>query len=198
MICAIVLAAGRSQRMGTQKLLLPFAGSTVVARVVDAYLGVPVDQTTVVIRERDELIRAALGDRPVVWVENLDPSGDMLSSVRCGLRALPISAKTILVSPGDQPSLGHALIRQLLAAFGAAGRPILVPVHAGRRGHPLVFATHFRQELLTAFDGTGLRGLLAAHAHEVSEWPTTDAAVLEDLDTPTDYRRARGCRNGAK
>lgn len=190
MICAIVLAAGRSQRMGTQKLLLPFAGSTVIARVVDAFLGVPVDQTSVVIRENDALLRAALGDRPVVCVENLDPNGDMLSSVRCGLRGLPALAETILVSPGDQPSLGPALIRQLLVAFRAAGRPILVPVHAGRRGHPLAFAARFREELLTAFEGTGLRGLLAAHAHEVSEWPTSDAAVLEDLDTPTDYRRA--------
>ena len=126
----------------------------------------------------------------MVCVENLDPNGDMLSSVRCGLRALPASAETILVSPGDQPSLGPALIRRLLAAFRAASRPILVPVQAGRRGHPLVFAARFRQELLTAFEGTGLRGLLVAHAHEVSEWPTTDAAVLEDLDTPPDYQRA--------
>ena len=83
MICAIVLAAGRPQRMGTQKLLLPFADSTVIARVVDAYLGVPVDLTIVVIREKDQLLRAALGDRAVVCLENLDPNGDMLSSVRC-------------------------------------------------------------------------------------------------------------------
>ena len=197
MICAITLAAGRSQRMGTQKMLLPFAGSTVIARVVDAFLGVPVDQTCVVIRQGDEHVHAALGDRPMVCVENPDPNGDMLSSVRCGLRALPASAETILVSPGDQPSLGPGLIRQLLAAFRVAGRPILVPVHAGRRGHPLVFAARFRQELLTAFEGTGLRGLLAAHAHEVSEWPTTDAVVLEDLDTLADYQRATSHTNAA-
>ena len=190
MICAIVLAAGRSQRMGTQKLLLPFAGSTVIARVADAFLGVPVDQTIVVIRENDQQLRAALSGRPVIFVENLDPNSDMLGSVRGGLRALPAAAETILVSPGDLPLLDPKLIREMLAAFRATGRGILVPVHAGRRGHPLVFSARFREEILTSFDGAGLRGLLQAHAGEVFEWLSVDAAVLEDIDTPDDYQRA--------
>lgn len=190
MICAIVLAAGRSQRMGTQKLLLPFAGSTVIARVADAFLGVPVDQTIVVIRENDRQLRAALSDRPVIFVENLDPNGDMLSSVRGGLRALPASAETILVSPGDLPFLDPKLIRPMLAAFRETGRGILVPVHAARRGHPLMFSARFREEILTAYDGAGLRGLLQAHAGDVFEWPSVNTAVLEDIDTPDDFQRA--------
>ena len=243
MICAIVLAAGRSQRMGTQKLVLPFAGSTVVARVVDAFLGAPVDTVVVVIRADDAQVRAALTDRCLLFVENPDPAGDMLSSVRCGLRALPVNclltpslspsdgervsglsavarrakaegrvrgmqsgawsrgapirsaskppsaASTIVVAPGDQPSLTPSLIRQMLAAFHTSGRGILVPVHQGRRGHPLVFTARFREELLTAYDGTGLRGLLQSHFAEIVEWPTPDGAVLEDLDTPEDYQR---------
>ena len=190
MICAIVLAAGRSQRMGTQKLVLPFAGSTVVARVVDAFLGASVDTVVVVIRADDAQVRAALAGRRSIFVENPDLAGDMLSSVRCGLRALPAAAETVLVAPGDQPSLEPGLIRQLLAAFRASGRGILVPVHQGRRGHPLVFSARFREELLTSHDGTGLRGLLQSHPAEIVEWPTLDAAVLEDLDTPEDHQRA--------
>jgi molybdenum cofactor cytidylyltransferase len=190
MICAIVLAAGRSRRMGRQKLLLPFAGSTVIARVVDAFLGAPVDQTILVARNHDPQLLAALGARAVLCVPNPDPDGDMLSSVRCGLRALPDSVEIIFVCPGDLPAIGSALIRQMLAAFRAGGRPIVVPVHSGRRGHPLLFASRFREELLTAFDGTGLRGLLSAHPQNVLEWPTSKAGVLEDLDTPMDYERA--------
>ena len=189
MICAIVLAAGRSQRMGTQKLVLPFAGSTVVARVVAAFLGAPVDRVVVVIRADDAQVRAALAGCRVVFVENPDLAGDMLSSARCGLRALPPLAETVVVAPGDQPSLEPRLIRQMLAAFPTSGRGILVPVHQGRRGHPLVFAARFREELLTSHDGTGLRGLLQSHAAEVLEWLSPDAAVLEDLDTPEDYER---------
>jgi molybdenum cofactor cytidylyltransferase len=189
MICAIVLAAGRSRRMGAQKLVLPFAGSTVVARVVDAFLGASVDTVVVVIRADDTQIRAALAGRRLVFVENPDGTGDMLSSVRCGLRALPSAAETVVVAPGDQPSLEPGLIRQMLSAFRACGRGILVPVHQGRRGHPLVFGARFREELLTSHEGTGLRGLLQSHPAEIIEWPTPEAAVLEDLDTPKDYQR---------
>jgi molybdenum cofactor cytidylyltransferase len=190
MVCAIVLAAGQSRRMGTQKLVLPFAGSTVVARVVDALLGAAVDLGVVVIREGDVQVRAALGHRRLSFVENPDRGGDMLSSVRCGLRALPPTARTIVVAPGDQPSLEPELIRQLLAAFRAGGRGILVPVCRGRRGHPLVFTARFRDEVLNSHDGTGLRGLLQDHPADLLEWPTHDAAVLEDLDTPADYQRS--------
>jgi molybdenum cofactor cytidylyltransferase len=191
MICAIVLAAGRSQRMGTQKLLLPFAGSTMIARVVDAFLGAPVDRVIVVIRPGEQQIREALAGRTVVFVENPDSAGDMLSSIRCGLRALPPDVTTVAVSPGDQPSIEPGLIDRLLTAFRAGTRSILVPVHNGRRGHPLLFAGRYRDELLTSYDGAGLRGLLQAHAAEVLQCPTDDAAVLEDLDTPDDFRQAQ-------
>ena len=191
MICAIVLAAGRSQRMGANKLLLPFAGSSVIARVVDAHLGAPAASVIVVVRPRDSRLREALGGRRVVFVENPDAGGDMLSSLRCGLRALPVSAETVVVSPADQPSLEPGLVRRMLAAFHERGAGILVPVHEGRRGHPVVFAARYQNELLTSHDGIGLRGLLQHHAAAVIEWPTADAAVREDLDTPADYELAR-------
>jgi len=191
MICAIVLAAGSSQRMGIQKLLLPFAQSSVIARVVDAYLGAPVGKIIVVVPPQHQKLSDALAGRPVIFVENPDTAGEMLSSVRCGLKALPPSVGTIVVSPGDQPSIESGLIRQLLAAFRTSGRNIFVPVHKGRRGHPLVFDGHYRNELLTGYDGVGLRGLLQTHAAEVGEWLTNDAAVLEDLDTPAAFRQAQ-------
>jgi molybdenum cofactor cytidylyltransferase len=189
MVCAIVLAAGRSQRMGTQKLLLPFAGSTVVARVVDAFLDAPVDEVAVVVRADDTRIRTSLASRRLIFVENPDQAGDMLSSVRCALRALPAATDLIAVAPGDQPSLDSELIRRMLSAFRACPGGILVPVCQGRRGHPLMFAGRFRNEVLTSHDGTGLRGLLHSHPAEVVEWSSPDAAVLQDLDTPEDYQR---------
>ena len=203
MVCAITLAAGRSRRMGRPKLVLPVAGSTVIARVVDAFLGASVDMILVVIRANDVPVRAALAGRPVLFVENRVRSGDMLSSVRCGLRALPAAADTVVVSPGDHPLLEASLIRQMLSAFRASGCGILVPVHQGRRGHPLVFSARFREELLTSHDGTGLRGLLQSHPAEIVDWATPDAAVLRDLDTPEDYRsvcpgRAISDRGGSK
>lgn len=190
MICAIVLAAGASRRMGTRKVLLPFAGSTIIARVVDALLETPVDRVFVVVRPRDDELKAALGARPVCCVENPETGGDMLSSLRCGLRAAPSTTGAFVATPADLPSIEPRLVRALLAAFRAGGHGILAPTHRGRRGHPLVFAARYRAELLSAHDGIGLRGLLAAHPDEVGEWPSAGPAVLEDLDTPADYDRS--------
>jgi molybdenum cofactor cytidylyltransferase len=173
--------------MGTQKLLLPFAGSTVIARVVDAFFGAQIDTVVVVIRPEDRATQSALGARPITFATNADPASDMLGSLRCGLRALPSNASVIVASPGDMPALHAGLVSRMLEAFRASGRGILVPVHRGRRGHPLFFAAHFQQELQTSFDGIGLRGLLQAHPGDVIEWPTEEAAVVQDLDTPADY-----------
>lgn len=188
---AIILAAGRSQRMGANKLLLPFRGSTVIGRVVDACLGAPIEQVIVVVRPSADEVRRVLAERTVNLVENPEAEGDMLSSLRCGLRALPTIVQTIVVAPADQPSLEPALVRRMLQAFHerqvGSARCILVPVHQGRRGHPVVLGARYRDELLTSYDGVGLRGLLKRHPAEVTEWPTDDPTVLQDLDTPADY-----------
>jgi molybdenum cofactor cytidylyltransferase len=190
MITAIILAAGRSHRMGTPKALLPFAGSTVVECVVDAFLAAGVNHLIVVAQLGDQQLRNALVGRAVAFEENPDSAGDMLSSVRCGLRALPPAARVIAVSPVDQPSLQPELLRQMLTAFDSGNHAILVPVYQNRRGHPLIFSSRFRDELLTHFDGIGLRGLLQAHPSALAEWHTTDPSVLQDLDTLADYQAA--------
>jgi CTP:molybdopterin cytidylyltransferase MocA len=191
MTCAIVLAAGQSRRMGTQKLLLPLAGKPVLAHVVDAVLCSPVEWTGVVIRPDDPGLRQALTGRAVQFVVNLDPEGDMLSSVRCGLRALPSTCETIVVVLGDQPGLTADLIGRLLKVQHDSGRGLVLPTHRGKGGHPLVMAARFREEVLGQYDGLGLRGLLAAHPEEIREVAIHSGAVLEDLDEPADYERLR-------
>jgi molybdenum cofactor cytidylyltransferase len=191
MIGAIVTAAGQSRRMRKQKLLLPFGGRVVIRWVVDALLGGGADEVIVVTSPEGAAIRAALEDLPVQFAENPDPGSDMLSTIRCGLRALPANAETIVMLPGDHPAVSAQVIHAMLSAYHTCGHPILVPVHAGRRGHPLVFSARFREEIMNRHESTGLRGLLLQHANDVAEWPTPDAAVVEDLDTPEDYQRAR-------
>lgn len=189
MIGGIILAAGRSERMGVPKLVLPFARSTVIARVADALLQGGVESLVVVVRHGDREIRTALGSRRVLLTENPATAGDMLSSVRCGLSVLPPQTSAILVTPGDMPALRGELIADMLKVFQNQPERIVVPVCAGRRGHPLVLGAGYRAELMGSHDGVGLRGLLQAHAGQVLEWPTEDRAVLEDLDTPEDYAR---------
>jgi molybdenum cofactor cytidylyltransferase len=196
MICAIVLAAGRSERMGTQKVLLPWRGQPLISRVVDELLRSPLGQIIVVVGRDAELIQQALAGRAVTFVANPDPVGDMLSSVRCGLRALPATCEAVLVALGDQPGVTSKLVGELIRAFREPtpdvemrGKQIVVPVHAGRRGHPLLFTARFRDEILTRYDEVGLHGLLTAHPDEVLEVEVSTATELEDMDTPEDYQR---------
>jgi CTP:molybdopterin cytidylyltransferase MocA len=115
----------------------------------------------------------------------------MLSSVRCGLRALPASCQGVLVVLGDQPSVTPGLVTALIAAFRDSGRGIVVPAWNGRRGHPMLLAARFREEVLRQHDGVGLRGVLSAHPEEVLEIDAGSPAVLDDMDTPEDYAREK-------
>ncbi len=191
MIGAIVLAAGRSRRMGTQKLLLPFHGQPMIVRIVEEVLQSPVDPVIVVVGREAKPIDDLLRGRNVQLVTNIHLQDEMLVSVRCGVAALPRETSAFLVILGDQPSLTADLLRMLIAGFSSADRGIIVPTHAGKRGHPLLISMRYREEILTRFDGQGLRGLLAAHSEDVLELAVTDAGILEDLDYPADYAQCR-------
>jgi len=207
MIHAIILAAGLSRRMGQQKLLLPWAGRTLIGQVAGQVAAGGVDRIVAVVRGGDapagrgadvSEALAGLGVERLEIVANTDADADMLSSIRCGLRALPGDCEGFLVALGDQPTITAVLIDRMIAAFRksnpagsrAAGRGIVVPAHQHRRGHPILFASRYRPEVLTGLDGVGLRGLLAAHAEDVLELPEAGPAILTDLDWPEDYRRA--------
>ncbi|MHC4170125.1 MAG: nucleotidyltransferase family protein [Planctomycetota bacterium] len=189
MICAVVLAAGLSRRMGVQKLLLPFGGKTVIGHIVDQILAGAVDRTYVVVGHESERVRRELSERNVTIVSNPDYESGMLSSVRCGLAALPSECRAVLVTLGDQPSVTSKLIDQIVRSFDKGEKKILVPFYNGRRGHPVLFSTVYRDEILTCYDDVGLRGLLHAHPENVFELSVSTSAVLSDMDCPQDYRR---------
>ena len=191
MICAVVLAAGHSKRMGRQKLLLPLGDGPVIAKVVDELLLSPVQRVLVVVSRDGGKIKQALPNRDVTFVPNPNPEGDMLSSVRCGLRALPEKSTAVLVALGDQPAIHHELIGELIRAFRKHEGGIIVPMYEGRRGHPMLFASRFREEVLTRYDGVGLHGLLDAHQEGLFKVPVSTGSVLEDMDTPEDYERQK-------
>jgi molybdenum cofactor cytidylyltransferase len=189
MICAIVLAAGRSRRMGTQKLLLPFGASTVIGHIVDRVLASKVDSTYVVVGSDEAVIAEALGDRPVHLVRNPELEAEMLTSVRCGLRALPRECSAAMVVLGDQPGVSSELMDALIDAHLASGKGLVVPVHEGRRGHPLLLAIGYRDEVRSGYDAVGLRRLLQAHPKDVLEVTASSAAAVSDMDRPRDYLR---------
>ena len=189
MICALVLAAGQSKRMGVQKVLLPFGGKTVISHIVAQLIASSVNEVYVVVGCQSKRVSTELSGQPVSIVDNPDYKSGMLSSVRCGLSAIPRQCGKVLVALGDQPSITTKLIDQMLQSFASTEKQILVPLYNNKRGHPILFSTTYCDEILTQYDDIGLRGLLYAHKEDIFELPVDTSGVLSDMDYPEDYRR---------
>jgi molybdenum cofactor cytidylyltransferase len=192
MICALVLAAGQSQRMGVQKLLLSLNGRPMIARIVEEVLCGGVERVFIIVGRDGPRIREALAGQSVEYVDNPDPKGDMLSSVRCGLKVIPSESMAAMVVLGDQPGITAELIIELVRTFRDSRRKIVVPLFGEKRGHPLLFAEQYFPEILDGFHEVGLRGLLRAHPEDVQEVPFGEPSMGEDIDVPEDYRRIVG------
>jgi len=189
MISAIVLAAGESRRMGRQKLLLPYGDTTVIDHIVSQVLASEVAQTIVVTGHDVQAVEAAVLGKPVTLVENRQYKDGMLTSIRAGLQSVPPEAKGFMVVLGDQPSISSALVNHLIDGFRAVEEGIVVPLYDDDTGHPIVISTAYRDEVLTNFDDTGLRGLIYGHPERVHRLPVELPGVLRDMDTPEDYER---------
>jgi len=190
MIWAVVLAAGESKRMGEPKLLLPFRGRTLLEDVVTAVLRAPVDRTLVVLGAFADRIGALLDPYPVERTVNPDYRSGMLSSVRCGIRSLPPGARAALIFLGDQPGISPGTIAAVLEAFRTTGKGLILPVRGGSGGHPLLVDMKYRDAIEALDPGVGLKGLLALHPEDVGRVEAGEDAILIDIDTPEDYRRA--------
>ena len=189
MICAIVLAGGESRRMGAHKVLLPLGSVTVITHIVDQLLLSVVDRVFVVVGHEGNRTADELSGRSLTIVANHDYKSGMLSSVRCGIRALPEQSEAVMVALGDQPSITVQLVDDIVRCYRTAGKGILVPVHQGKRGHPIMFSAQYCTEILDQYDDIGLRGLMCVHPEDVFELSVESPAILSDMDSPEDYRR---------
>lgn len=195
MIVAVVLAAGRSARMGRPKPLLVLDdGRCFLQAILDtARSGGAGDVRVVLGHDAEAIVREALLD-PRLAVENPDPASGMLSSVRAGVRALPPACSGFLLWPVDQPLVRAATVQKLIATFEEGRPPLVVPVHTGRRGHPTLFDARLADEVVAAPDDVGARAVVHRHEGDLREVEVDDPGVVTDIDTPEAYARAVGRR----
>ncbi len=195
MPAALLPAAGASRRMGRPKLLLPWGASTIVGSLVAALRAAGVSPIVLVAAPGDEALQAWARAEGLVVGVNPMPERGMLSTIQAGLAALggadelARTGEPLLVSPADLPELRPETVTELLRRQAAAGAPLAVPVHQGKRGHPLAIAAALIPEIETLDPGVGLRELLDRHAGEVLEVAVDDPGAVSDVDTPEDYRR---------
>jgi molybdenum cofactor cytidylyltransferase len=188
LIGAVILAAGSSSRMGRAKASLPAGpgGRTFLETIRDVLRDRGIEPVRVVVAP---VAPAATGPEAVV---NPDPGRGMLSSVQCGIRALPHDVDALLLWPVDHPLVKAGTLVEIVAAYREGNAPVVVPVHGGRRGHPAIFASRVFHELLDADPAQGAREVVHAHADR-KEIAVADPGVVTGIDTPDDYRRAFGC-----
>ena len=129
---------------------------------------------------------------PARFVTATDPRAEQISSLRLGLAQLAnASAAGALVWPVDHPFVRLESVLALLDAHQRTGAPIVVPVHEGRRGHPVLFARETWRELMTVADG-GARTIVHAYGTRVHEVLLSDAGVVRDIDTRADLMGGGG------
>ena len=189
-VAALVLAAGRSTRMGpVNKLLAPLGGRAMVRAVVDELAGSSVRPVVVVTGHEAERVGEALAGAGVRLVHNPEYRQGLSGSIRAGIEALPEPSEAAVICLGDMPLVTSAHVDRLVAAFDPAeGREICVPVFEGKRGNPVLFARRFFDEIAGVRGDVGARHLIGEYEEYVCEVAMGDRAVLVDVDSPQALR----------
>jgi molybdenum cofactor cytidylyltransferase len=185
-IAAIVLAAGRSSRMGAaNKLLTEVDGMPMVRRAVEAAAASHARPVIVVTGNEQGKVQAALRGCKATFVHNPRFAEGMSTSLQAGLAALPANVDGALVCLGDMPLVTASAIDRLITAFNPLeGRAICVPTWNGKRGNPVLWGRRFFAAMADLAGDVGAKHLIGEHAELVTEVAMSDDAVLTDIDTP--------------
>jgi len=186
-VAALVLAAGMSSRMAPQNKLLAILpnGRTMIAETVDRVLTSMASPVIVVVGHQEQQIRAALIDRNVRFVHAHDYAEGMAASIRAGVAALSDGVGAVLICLGDMPLLEKSSLDRIVSAYDPAeGREIVLPVHDGQRGNPVLWGHRFFNDLRNLSGDAGARQIMHKYMEYVSEVSVASDAVLRDFDTP--------------
>ena len=192
-IAAIILAAGRSSRMGAQnKLIQTIDGAPMVRHVAQTARQSGIDDVIVVTGNEPGAIAAALDGFDVRFCHNPDFKNGLATSLATGIAALDETIDGVVVLLGDMPFVPAALLDDLIAAFDpSAGRNICVPTRHGKRGNPVLWGSPFFTEMREIRGDTGAKHLLGQHGEQVVEVEATTDAIFLDIDTPDALIAAR-------
>lgn len=201
-VAAVVLAAGRSTRMGRPKQLLPWGGGTLLGEVVTRLQASPVSEIVVVTGHEQAAVAAAAqaaarpGGPPLRFAHNPDYThSEMARSLQAGLAALPATTQALLVVLADQPHLDPALVARLLERWRATRAGVVAPFFGEQRGHPLLFDRALWPAILALPPDANPRQLLQK-AGPIEAVAVESDAAWRDLDTPDAYAAALAERGG--
>lgn len=174
--------------MGCSKQLLPLSGKPVIRWCLDGLLDGGVNDIIVVLGPAGGKIEEAISGYRLRIAWNKDPTSDMAGSLRVGLKALPDQTSAILVMPVDHPLVSPRTIKALLATHPEDPDRIIIPVHQGRKGHPVVLPRPVAEELYTL---ETLRDVVRRDSTRLRMVEVNDEGILLNLNTPDDLREIK-------
>jgi molybdenum cofactor cytidylyltransferase len=196
MIAAIIPAAGTSARMGARnKLLLEFAGASLIERAVDTLASCDIDEIVVVVGHEAEKVSERLEGKRVTIVHNPRYGEGMSTSIKAGLAAVSPEAGAIVIHLADQPLLEPGDVNRLIEAFAEArdaGKSIVVPFHQGRRGNPVILDARHRDAISEVVGDVGCRRVIEQNPDEVFVVEMDTDHVVRDVDRIEDYEALPG------
>jgi molybdenum cofactor cytidylyltransferase len=183
MIAGVLLAAGRSQRFGSQKLLESWQGEPLVRRSARTLIDAGLLPIIAVIQEDDRL-REVLEGLGLTLAVNPEPESGVSGSIRRGIAALPAPTEAVLIAVADQPLLTAEAVRALLTAFRPGS--IVAPRYGPVMGNPRLYDRVFFPELMKLEGDRGGQVLAIHHPQAVIEVALPDA-MGQDVDHPDDW-----------
>lgn len=188
---ALILAAGRSSRMGAFKPLLPLGPKKVIGHAVDLFRKAGVADILVVAGFEAERLVPVLEELGAGWVINRDYDRGMFSSLQAGMRRLAGTGDAFFVLPADHPFVKPSTVLSLMKAFDKEKETICRPSYQGRRGHPPLIPAGLTPAILTFNEPGGLRALLSRYEEQTLNVECGDPGILMDLDTVEQYAQAK-------
>ena len=170
--------------------MLPFGDRTILERVVDTLLAAGVEEVIVVLGHLADRVRPVLGNRRVHVVVNEAYQQGMLSSIKCGVRAIPADCDALLLALGDQPQIEKAVVKEVITRYGEGLAGIVIPRYGEKKGHPIVIDLHkYRDAILNLPEDVGLNALMQAHGDDVRLIDVSTEDIIRDIDYREDYDR---------
>ena len=187
-VAAIILAAGRSERMGAFKPLLPFGPKTVIETCIENMRSGGVETVVVVLGldSRAEELKTHLQNSRITFAINPDPVSEMSDSIACGVRALTEGIQAVIINPVDHAAVPGEVVAMLIDEWQKGAR-LVKPVWNGRGGHPVLIDLEFRAELLSLDRDGGLKTFFSDHQTQVNRVEVNSNYIARDMDTWDDY-----------